>query len=394
MKKFILNNYLWIIFLLLVSAGSLTANLINHRFWLADLEVYYKTAERMIDGGELYRGAEDDPYEHYVFKYSPPSTLLFIPLLPFTLTAAKYLYWFILTVIMGAVLYTLKSIFTGKPPSDRLVSGILIIAIIITGTHFFRELELGQVNLLMLGMYIFSLRFMLLKKPAAAGALLALSIFIKPFALIFFPLLLLYGRFREMLYILGFAILYFLLPLIFYSDISVYWGLYASWFQELGIELSSKQELLASGNHTIFSVLARYSPISKITTTETGRYLYQIILLTLIAGLFFYHIYRRKVNDSFERLFIILTAFIPLLAFTSQNAFIFTLPLIVYLLFKFRQVNIYFKLLFILCCLLIGGNIYDLMGRELFDLFWSISVYTWGTMGLIVITFWNWEKTE
>ena len=74
---------MWIIFLVLVSAGSLSAELINGRLEMVDLEVYYRAAERLVDGGDLYRGVEEDPYFHYVFKYSPPAALLFVPFILF-----------------------------------------------------------------------------------------------------------------------------------------------------------------------------------------------------------------------------------------------------------------------------------------------------------------------
>ena len=298
MKEFIKNNYAWIIFLVLVSAGSLAANYINHRLDMVDLEVYYKAADRMLGGEELYRGVEEDPFEHYVYKYSPPAALLFVPLLPFGFSAAKLIYWLILTILLGSTLNNLRYLFAGDKSVNKLITGSIILAIIIVGTHFFRELELGQVNLLMLAFYVFALRFMSNNKAVAAAALLSISIFIKPFALIFIPLLILYGKFKELAYFLGFSLLFLFIPMIFYTDTNIYWGLYTSWFQELGIELSNKQDLLAEGNHTIFSVLARYSPISGITLSDTGRYLYQIIVLGLIAFLFLWHIYKRKVEDG------------------------------------------------------------------------------------------------
>jgi hypothetical protein len=54
--------------------------------------------------------------------------------------------------------------------------------------------------------------------------------------------------------------------------------------------------------------------------------------------------------------------------------------------------NLFYKILFSISCVLIGANIYDLVGREMFDFFWAISVYSWGTMGLLIIIFANWKK--
>ena len=111
MKTFLRQNYIWIIFLVLVSAGSLASELINGRMEMIDLEVYFRAADRLIDGGELYRSAEEDPWEHYVYKYAPPAALFFIPFLPLGLTFSKFLFWALLTFILGAILYILRLLF-------------------------------------------------------------------------------------------------------------------------------------------------------------------------------------------------------------------------------------------------------------------------------------------
>ncbi len=392
LKEFLKENYIWILFLVLVSAGSLSAELINGRMEMADLEVYYKAAERLVSGEELYRSIEEDPYEHYVYKYAPPAAMLFIPFIPIGLSLGKFLYWLLLTFILGAVLYNLKLIYLGNKHQNSRITLSLILGIVITGTHFFRELHLGQVNLLLLGIYIFALPFLLGRKPLVFGVLIALSIFIKPFGLIFLPLLIIMGRSKEILYFTGFTLILFFAPMVFYDDPGEYLGLFSAWFNELGLEMGSKLELMAVGNHTIFSVLARYTPIGLISLEGSGRYIYQLLLLAIIGLLLLWFYFKQATIDRDKRLYIILISLIPLLAFTSYNAFIFTLPLIVYLLFKFMELNWVFKIVLIVSCLLIGGNIYDVVGRDLFDYFWSISVFSWGTIGLLTTMFANWKK--
>jgi len=392
MKDFFRENYKWIIFLLLISAGSLSAELINNRLEMPDLEVYYKAAERLVDGEDLYRDIEEDPYEHYVYKYAPPAAMLFIPFLPLGITVSKFLYWLLLTFLLGAIMFRLRSIFLKKPFSDSSGNISILLGILVFGTHFFRELHLGQVNLLLLGFYVFALSLLSEKKAKGFGAVIAVSIFIKPFGLIFLPLLFIMGRYRELKYIFGFSLLMVFIPYLFYIDPEAYAGLYFSWYKELSIELGNKQDLLAVGNHTIFSLLARYTPIGLINLEGTVRILYQALVMLMIGLFFLWYYFRNDVKDRSTRLFIILVAIIPLFSFTSYNAFIFTLPLLMYLLFKFRELNIIFRIFFVISCVLIGGNIYDIVGRELFDFLWEISVYSWGTIGLLLTIFLNWNK--
>lgn len=392
MKTFLKKNYAWIIFLVLVSAGSMAANIINHRLDLIDLEVYYRAAERIMQGNELYRTIEEDPYEHYVYKYSPPAALLFIPLTFLGFQAAKVVYWVVLTLTLFAILLRLKYIFARINLPDKSTTWAIILVILISGTHIYRELELGQVNLLLTGMFVIALHYLLKHNNTPAAALLALSIFIKPFGLIFLPLLIVYKRYRAILYIMVFMIVFFFLPMLFYHDFEQFIHLYSSWINELLIEMEDKQELLMNGNHTIFSVLARHFGLEFVTGSAFLRYIYQLLLLLIIAFIFLWHIFKRKVDKGFARLYIIFIAIIPLLAYTSANAFIFTLPLLLYLLFNFRQFNIYYKILFIISAILIGGNIYDLLGRELSEILWNHSVYTWGTIGLLIIVFGQWKS--
>jgi len=358
---------------------------------MSDLEVYHKTAVRLINGEELYRSVEDDPYEHYVYKYSPPAAIIFIPFILIGFPITKFIYWAFLTFILGHVLYLIKLNFLGDKINSK-INGSLILAIAIVGTHFFRELHLGQVNILLLWLYVLALTSFHHKKPLAFGLIIALSLFIKPFGLIFIPFILLLGRYKEFLYMLAFWIVIFFSPLIFYPDLNGFIDLYTSWINELGIELGNKLDLLAAGNHTIFSVLARSTPLRYLHWGDTGRIIYQLVILAILGSLFAYQILKNKRKNKIILIFIMLIAIIPLLAFTSYNAFIFCLPLITCLMFQFGRMNIYSKIIFILSCLFIGANIYDLVGSKMFDLFWEISVYSWGTMGLLILVFLNWNK--
>jgi hypothetical protein len=109
--------------------------------------------------------------------------------------------------------------------------------------------------------------------------------------------------------------------------------LYASWLQELAIELRAKQDLLASGNHTVFSVMARFTPLRYWLVSASAIKIYQVSLLAGLGalGLYFIRIGRYQTHSTVAEV-AFLIACIPLLAFTSENAFLFTLPVIVLLL--------------------------------------------------------------
>lgn len=375
------QNY-WIVFILVLSAASLAGELANNKFHTLDFEVYYKTATRMLHQAELYSIAEDG---HYVYKYSPVAGLYFIPFALLNYPAAAALYWILLTVLLIAgvkVFYTLLDE-TDSQRKRNSISVVLILSLLTIGVHVHREWHLGQVNLLLLVTYIFMIRAYTKKQLLLFAALLSFSIFIKPFALIFLPYLVYKKQWLTIVYSLASTLILAFSPLILYPSLAQLSHLYQSWQNELVVELSAKQNLLADANHTIFSVVARYTPIKFMLTTSFSQKIYQLIVLALIGiGFLFFSLRQRKKEGTLNE-FSFLIALIPLLAFTSENAFLFELPVIIILTYHFKLLSLIQKVLFITGCVLIGANIYDIVGSEISAYLISISVYTFGVALLL-----------
>jgi hypothetical protein len=370
------------------------AEISNHRFWLADFEVYYKAAARILHSQNLYRITADG---HYVFKYSPTSAIYFIPFLVFPFGAAKYVYWIFLTAVIVIGFYLcIKMI---KPSllinmEGKSVTTIILLATLILAIHFLRELHLGQVNYLLLFLYIVALYLYKGQKRMLFSLVLALSIFIKPFTLIFIPFLILKKKYAELLMFSGFCFALFLLPVLFYGSFDSTLNQYQLWISELQIELSHKQGLLENANHTIFSVFARYMPIRFILVNNTISFIYQLVMLTGI-GIFFLwftkinskniSIAQQEYHSSIE--YSLLVSLIPLLAFTSENAFIYTQILVFIILLYFRSLKQYEKGLAIIAFVLIGGNFGEMLGKSLTKKIDDISLISIGAIILIYLLF-------
>ncbi|MDX5423158.1 MAG: DUF2029 domain-containing protein [Hymenobacteraceae bacterium] len=382
MRTLLRNQQAWLYVLLLVSIVLLTGEIINERFWMHDLEVYYRTAARMLEGKELYRIQEDG---HYVYKYSPTAAVYFVPLslLPFSL--AKVVYWALLTAIAAAVLQLLYKMAAGSAPGILTRnSNFLLLAFLAVGAHIHREWHLGQVNLVLLGVYVLFIRALQQEKGLFAGLLLGASLFLKPFGLIFYPYLLLKKQYKALFTSLAGVVLLGLLPMVFYPSWPVYLQLNQSWLAELAIELSAKQNLLADANHTIFSVLARVTPIGSLLGSPGAVRVYQVLLLGLIALFLLWFIRLGKaLKGSVVAEGALLISLIPLFAFTSQNAFLFTLPCIVVLLYRFKTLPAPAKWMTVGGCVLVGINIRDLMGSRLYNVLEDASVYTFGAVLLL-----------
>jgi hypothetical protein len=384
MNKIIGSRPIWVYIILAASLLLLAGEIMNNRFTMHDLEVYYRTAVRMLQGNELYRIASDG---HYVYKYSPTAGMYFIPLTILPFGAAKIVYWLLLTAIAIVVLQLLFRTASDADPalSAARKSTILLLAFLTVGAHIHREWHLGQVNLVLLALYVTILVLWRNKSYSLAAIVLAASLFIKPFGLIFFPYLILKRRYDMLLVSAVSVVLLGLLPFLLYPSAEAFRQLYRSWFQELLIEMAAKQDLLQEGNHTIFSVLARYSPLRYLLQTATAIKVYQLVLLAALAGYIWLYIrmgtYLKK-NTATE--IALLIALIPLFAFTSQNAFLFALPCIVLLLYSFPRLSTSAKTLTVIGCLLIGINIRDLMGGDLYRLLEGASIYTFGTVALLI----------
>lgn len=386
--------YFSFFFLALVCFGFMAAEMINDRFWLSDFEVYYKAAQRISAAENLYQHAEDG---HYIFKYSPTSALFFIPFIVFSFAVAKCLYWSLLTVVILAGFYLcIKNIRPSafERRNKKVVNRTVLIATVMLAVHFLRELHLGQVNYLLLFVYILAMHSLVNNRWILASVLLGVSIFIKPFALIFLPYFLIKKKYREISVFALSALVFALLPLLFYGSIDMATGQYRLWFTELQVELSHKQSLLADANHTIFSVLARYTPLRFIITPGTVSSVYQICVLLLIAILVYYFVKilpRKNDNPSEKNLlvtdFALLISLIPLLAFTSENAFVYAQVLVFVILLYFHRLKTFEKILAILGFLFIGGNFSELTGKELSIALDNISLISIGTIILICLLF-------
>jgi len=372
-------------------AGFLLLEFINNRFWLPDFEVYYKAAERLLSGNNLYRYTEDG---HYVYKYSPATALYFIPFTIFNLHIAKIIYWFMLSAVIIWVLHLSFQLSLNKISGSSVrINTIILLAFIVQVVHFQRELHLGQVNVILLLLYIGMLIFYRKGRPAITGLLWALSIFIKPFGLIFLPWFAVKRYYKEILFFTLFTVILFLSPLLFYTK-HEYLQQTLLWINELSIELGNKQDLFLPSNHTIFSVLVRYSLLQFLYFSNTAILIYQLVVLSAIGIAFLWFIFKGRFNsDNNIYEFAILISLIPLLSFTSHNAFCFTTLAVFILMQNFKAFSKLWQVLIITGFVFIGFNFHDVWGHELSKLINDLSLVSVGAI-LIIIALFRWRAVN
>lgn len=383
LKSFFVFKYWALTLLFILCLFGMWLEIYNQRFELNDLRVYYRTAERLLDGQNLYR-IESDSF--YIFKYSPVAGLFFIPLTIFSFTQAKVIYWISLS---GLYVFSLKYILElssgRKFEQINRVNGMAFALGASVFIHIFREAHLGQVNFILCLTYILSLGFFQKGKTHLAAFLLAASLFFKPFGLIILFYLIYRKHFTQVFKTTVYMIILALIPFIFYNSLESTLLQYKMWIVEMIIELSNKKDLMQDGNHTIFSVLFRHLHLGAMLKSATAQFIYVLSVLILL-GLLSLRIFRK--SDSFISKPIIvdfayLIALIPLLSYTSRNAFIFSMLLIGVLLIHFRKMMYWQKALFVAAVFFIGGNNIEILGPDLTYFLEDISIVSIGTMILI-----------
>jgi hypothetical protein len=351
----------------------------NHRFRSSDFKVYYRAAERLAQGENLYRPDLDG---HYYYKYSPTAAAYFIPVTAVPIQVGKVLHWIIMAVVACFGFYlALSMVRPGFSQDDpRVINNTLLLLALILGVHLEMEFFLGQVNHILLVLYLVMIVLLARGRDVPAAFIWAGSIFLKPFGLIFLPYFAVKGKFRLILYGLIFLALFALLPLPF-TGADNFPGQYRHWFHELSVELSTKQSLLAPENDTIFSVLARYTPLRLLEFTPAVTRGYQLVVLGLIGLLFLFLISRGKnLRDSHVMEAGFLIALIPLFSFTNHYAFQFVELAAFVVVFNFSKLSKLWKYVAVAGLVFVGMNMHDLWGPTVWKLFADLSLVAVGAV--------------
>jgi len=373
--------------LVLFALGSvflMAAQVYHEKFAYNDFSVYHLAAQRVLAGEDLYRPVEDGFYR---YLYSPTGAMFFIPISFLPLPVAKVVYWYGLTGLVLVGLYgtfaLISSDIRNEPPAR--VNTLLLLAGVILGVHIQREILLGQVNHILLVLYLGLIYAFANGRRILLAAIWSASLFIKPFGLIFLPYLVLRRRWADVGLCAAFAGLLFAAPLLFYSPAGYRVQLQGQ-MVEIEAELMEKQGMLDAGNHTVFSVLARYTPLKLVTFRPAVSAAYQAMVLAGVALVLAWMIRRGTgIERGYLLDFAVLTACIPLLAFTSYNAFGFGQVMVCLLLYRFGSLTRAERVVAVAGFALSGGNWYDLWGRRLWLAFESWSLLSIGTMLMIAV---------
>lgn len=336
---------------------------------MPDFEVYWTGAARAAAAEPLYR-AED---QHYQFKYLPAFAVLTIPLGFLPLSVAKGL-WFASSVALLAVLITMS---VRLLPQRRKPSALLsVIAVVVLGKFYARELLLGQVNLLFAVIATGALLAMKARREMAAGSLVAATIAIKPYGILLVPWLIARRRGPSAVAAcLGTAVV-FLLPVARYGveeDIA----LHQAWWR--AVNDTTTPNLLNPDNVSLAGLYAKW-----LGPGEPAALLVLITAFALLAFPAVVFVRRRGMTFPEGLEGSLLLMLIPLLSPQGWDyVLLVATPAIMYLANYEDRLPAILRMLAILAALTIGLSLFDLMGRAAYAAFMGTGMITICSLVLI-----------
>jgi len=169
--------FLWPLAIVILAAAAYTARIQRE---MVDFAVYRTAADRAMTGEHLYRESDG----HYRFKYLPAFAFAMAPFAKLDPEAAKVI-WFALSIglLSAFVRWSVRSL----PERRRTEHALIWLTILFMGKYYVRELDLGQTNVLLGTVLVGALLSAQIDQRGLAGALVAIGVFIKPYAVVLLP---------------------------------------------------------------------------------------------------------------------------------------------------------------------------------------------------------------
>ena len=339
---------------------------INGRAQMADFRVYYDAANAFLNDTQLYGKAFGVSSGFY--KYSPFACLPFVPLAILPYKVASIIFYLLITgSIIWFSLYLYKSIAEEKYEKAGWILGLTALYM---ADHLERELHLGNINLFLLIAAFWIFTFLKNEKQLFAGLLYGLLLLFKPHFLVLLPYFIWKKQWKASLISVAFVMTGLLIPALIKG-----WSANLHLVQEWFTAMKDHSVKLEESPNTIYGIFNHF------ILRQPGHPLSILVLLGITGTLFLFFLIKnkRKFGNSNVRFieFFILVALIPNLVHTDTEHFMWTWPLIAYIIVElFKKKNtlfnseglaviVLFTISFIPYCL----NSPDIVGKKIRFLF-------------------------
>lgn len=329
---------------------------------MPDFEVYWTAGSRALAAEPLYRESDG----HFQFKYLPAFAIFFAPLAKVPLPAAKGA-WFALSALLMVALLALS--LRALPDVRRPPALLLVLTFLAMAKFYAHELVLGQVNLLFGVFAALALVCMRNGREWPAGAALALAVVVKPYAAIFAPWLIARRKHTAFVAMLAGAIILLVLPAARYG-----WNdnlrLLGEWWQT--VASTSAPQLANQDNVSLAALFYRWmGPASPATTIAAVV----AAVLLIVFGVVMMARGNLRAPDTLEGGLLLLL--IPLLSPQGWDyVLLIGTPAIMLLINYLSLLTRELRYAAIAAIAVIALSIYDVMGREAYQVFMRSSFIT------------------
>jgi hypothetical protein len=352
-------------------------NTINGRFHLCDFKVYYSAAINLINSGPVYMISFDSGSGFY--KYSPATLFFFLPYTFFNFETAAIIHFLILGVAFWYTFIVIRKLIRDYFLGDNVKHEAWLIAVSFGCIliYFAREMEVGNINIILLMVCCFTIRSFLASKLVQGGILLGIMILAKPYLLILFLPMVLRKKWRA----LGWATLTvaagLLLPFIFPGPQRSF-ELYNGWINTM-LTHGESFPGMTSLDYFVRFLLPGWPRWGDFVIFSG---VISLCILFIIKNLRSESLRGeqtdRITNMNFTFEWFLLLALLPNLIKTDWVLMLFSAPLITFMVFYIASKKQYGWIpILIVLLFFYGANSDDLLGREL-----SHSIMQSGLMGL------------
>ncbi len=187
---------------------------INGRFWQNDFKVYYQAMQNFLNGGPIYGipfGLDSGFYKYTPFALLPFSIFYYIPF-----KIASIVYYIIVSIAILTVTFKVYHLFVKLFNINEVKKNtVLYLTTLVLINHFYRELHLGNVNVILLLLYVYSLELLTKDKQYLAGILMGVGILFKLHFIVLLPVLLVFKKYRTSAMLISTFIIGLLFPTLF-----------------------------------------------------------------------------------------------------------------------------------------------------------------------------------
>jgi alpha-1,2-mannosyltransferase len=304
-----------------------------------------------------------------MFKYLPFSAVLYAPLSLLPLESAKALWYVSLVLCSVGIFYMSYKMSSAK---REVTTAMIVFPPLILAKFCFREMKLGQINLIVALILLFMVWSLISKRSARAGLFWGLATSIKPYGMMFLPYFIVKKQWTALASGVGVIVFALLVPSIFYG-IRGNFTVLREWTSTLS---QSTPTLLTS--HDNVSIIAFWSKWTQNTAFSPFSLWVAGAMVVALAALVLTMIWKgKKLEEPVALECGLLFMLIPLVSPLGWDyQLLMSVLAVTILVYHFFDYSRPWQILLVVNFCIISLSIYDVMGRSLYNSFMVWSVLT------------------